>query len=110
MHFQCYISALGIINDENYEIHFPDSSRGYVSFSDIRQAKGGFTICFWLKTSNVGFFIEYRTEASGDQNETLVFGLYCGNNTFDILLRNRRRYRKVFICVLFFALFLIMCY
>ncbi|XP_022809604.1 uncharacterized protein LOC111346591 [Stylophora pistillata] len=80
----------GIIGDGNYEIHFTDSSRGYVSFSDIVPAKGGFTICFWLQTENAGFFVEYRTAASADQNETLTLGLYCGNNTFDILFGNQR--------------------
>lgn len=96
-----FFSALGIIGDGNYEIHFPNSSRGYVSFSDIVPAKGGFTICFWLQTENAGFFVEYRTAASADQNETLTLGLYCGNNTFDILFGNQRRYQFFIVFTLY---------
>ena len=90
-------AVLGIIDDGNYEIHLPDSELGYVSFSDIVPAKGAFTICFWLKTANSGFFIEYKTAASAERNETLALGIYCGNNTFDLLLTKTRYETEIFL-------------
>ncbi|KAL9987547.1 hypothetical protein ACROYT_G001872 [Oculina patagonica] len=78
------------VHPSNYEIHLPDSSLGYVSFSDISSSGSGFTICFWLKTENSGFFIEYKVAASIEQNATLVLGVYCGSHAFDIVFGNKR--------------------
>ena len=90
-----------VVDPGNYEIHLPDSSLGYVSFSDISPNNDGFTICFWLKTEYSGFFIEYKGAASKEQNATLVLGVYCGDYNFNIQFGDKRRYSTVTIIRLF---------
>ena len=79
----------GIFDSGNYEVHLPGVNLGYVSFSDIAHLEVGFTLCFWLKTAHSGFFIEYKV--TKEQNETLVLGVYCLNNTVTTQLANKRR-------------------
>lgn len=86
-----------LFDSDNYEIHLPDISVGYVSFSDFSARGRGFTICFWLKTVHSGFFIEYAVAASIEQNATLVLGLYFHKHSFDILFGSIRRYHIIFL-------------
>jgi len=81
--------VLGIFDPGNYEIHLPDIDLGYVSFSDVSPLRVGFTLCFWLKTEHSGFFIEYKV--ASEQNETLVLGVYCHNDTLVLKLKKTRR-------------------
>ena len=82
--------SLELLDPGNYEIHLPDIDLGYVSFSDIPSLRLGFTLCFWLNASYSGFFIEYKVATQ--KNDTLVLGVYCGNNTFEIQLKKKMRY------------------
>ena len=86
--------SLGLFDPGNYEIHLPGIDLGYVSFSDISPLHLGFTLCFWLKTEYSGFFIEYKVAT--EQNESLVLGVYCGNNTFEVQLEKKGRYKHNF--------------
>ena len=86
-----------LFDSDNYEIHLPDFSVGYVSFSDFSARGRGFTICFWLKTVHSGFFIEYAVAASIEQNATLVLGLYFHKHSFDVLFGSIRRYQIIFL-------------
>ena len=89
----CFCS-FAIFDSGNYEIYLPDTSIGYVSFSDFSAPDRGFTMCFWLKTAHSGFFIEYAVAASREQNATLVLGLYFHNHSFDIQFGSIRRYNN----------------
>lgn len=81
--------VLGIVDPGNFEIDLPDVDVGYLSFYDIASLDVGFTLCFWLKTEHSGFFIEYK--AIKEQNESLVLGVYCLNNTVTTQMANKRR-------------------
>ena len=63
-----------VIDLDNYEIHLPDESLGYVSLSDIPPLYVGLTSCFWLNTVHSGFVIEYKVVS--EQNESTVLGFY----------------------------------
>jgi len=93
----CLFVFLLFFDAGNYEIHFYDFSVGYVSFSDFSARGRGFTICFWLKTTHSGFFIEYEVAASREENATLVLGLYFHNHSFDILFGSITRYQRIFL-------------
>ena len=82
-----------IFSSGNYEIHLPDISFGYVSLPHFPWPNGDFTVCFWLKTKQSGFFIEYEVAFSIKQNATLVLGLYFHNLSFEVLFGNIRRYQ-----------------
>ena len=88
----------GIFSSGNYEIHLPDISFGYVSLPHFPWPNGDFTICFWLKTKQSGFFIEYEVAFSIKQNATLVLGLYFHNRSFEVLFGNIRRYQTIVFC------------
>lgn len=81
--------VLGVIDPGNYEIDLPHVEVGYLSFYDIASLAVGFTLCFWLKTDNSGFFIEYKV--TKEQDESLVLGVYCLNNTVITHLASQRR-------------------
>ena len=36
--------------------------------------------------------MEYKNEGSAEENEILIFGIYCGNNTFSLQSGSERRY------------------
>ena len=88
------VAVIGILGLDDYEIHLPDFSLGYVSFSDISPLRYGFTLCFWLKTTYNGFFIEYKV--ASEQNESIVLRFCCGNNTFRIHLDKTRYFGVCF--------------
>ena len=84
-----------IFDSGNYEIYLPDISIGYLSFSILFSSRGrDFTICFWLKTAQGGFFIEYAVAASREQNATLLLGLHFYKHSFDILFGSIKRYNN----------------
>ncbi|RMX55729.1 hypothetical protein pdam_00025118, partial [Pocillopora damicornis] len=74
----------GFSDNNNFEVLLPDSEYGYISLSDVILDQCCFTICFWLKTASSGFYTEYNNAGSAKENKTLVFGIYCGNNTFSL--------------------------
>lgn len=81
--------VVGIFDSGNYEIDLPDVDLGYLSFYDIARLHVGFTLCFWLRTEHSGFFIEYKV--AKEQNESLLLGVYCLNNSVSTQLANKRR-------------------
>ncbi|XP_022807964.1 uncharacterized protein LOC111344965 [Stylophora pistillata] len=81
-------TGFGFFDPENYEIQLPDFDPGYVSFSGISPLLKGFTLCFWIKTSHDGFFIEYKVPR--EQGESLQLGCYIGNDTLELQLKNSR--------------------
>lgn len=78
----------GIFDPRNYEIHLPDIDLGYASFSESSSLHKGFTLCFWLKTSHNGFFIEYKV--AKERGGSLQLGCYFSNDIFVIQMNNRR--------------------
>ncbi|KAM7440722.1 hypothetical protein ABFA07_010120 [Porites harrisoni] len=74
--------VIEVIDLDNYEIHLPDESLGYVSLSDIPPLYVGLTSCFWLNTVHSGFVIEYKVVS--EQNESTVLGFYYDKSTFRI--------------------------
>ena len=70
-------TVIEVIDLDNYEIHLPDESLGYVSLSDIPPLYVGLTSCFWLNTVHSGFVIEYKVEST-------VLGFYYDKSTFRI--------------------------
>ena len=93
----------GFFEADDYEIHLPEANISNVSFSDISPLSFGFTLCFWLKTSHAGFFIEYKV--ASEQGESLLLGFYSGNNTFRVHLDKRARYRNC--CRVVFGVFVV---
>ncbi|PFX15365.1 G-protein coupled receptor GRL101 [Stylophora pistillata] len=79
----------GLSDDNNFEAHLPDSEYGYISVSDVVLDECCFTICFWLKTADRGFFMEYKTAGSAEENEALVFEIYYGD-TFSLQSGGKR--------------------
>ena len=75
-------TVIEVIDLDNYEIHLPDESLGYVSLSDIPPLYVGLTSCFWLNTVHSGFVIEYKVVS--EQNESTVLGFYYDKRTFRI--------------------------
>jgi len=92
-----YTILLLFFDAGNYEIHLHDFGVVYVSLSDFSARGRGLTICFWLKTTHSGFFIEYKVAASGEQNATLVLGLHFHNHSFDLLFGSITRYQLIFL-------------
>ena len=86
----------GFFEADDYEIHLREANTSDVSFSDISPLSLGFTLCFWLKTSYPGFFIEYKM--ASELGESLLLGFYSENNTFKIQLDKRSRYRNFCCC------------
>ena len=85
-----FISIIGSVSLNNYHIKLPNSSRGYISFSDISPMEIGFTLCFWIKTKFDGFFTEYKVISSED--EEAAIGFYFHKHTLEILLNRKQRY------------------
>ena len=84
-----FFNITGLFDPENYEIQLPDFDLGYVSFSGISPLLRGFTLCFWIKTTHDGFFIEYKVPR--EQGESLQLGCYVGNETIKLQLKTTRR-------------------